>query len=169
MSSFCLFQDLSCMGIDIDYADRYMEQCYPQSAAWIGDMPEQSLLTTIMGGYCPIFKVPKVGRKNLSEIWVQRYVSSSRKGERVNIMPLANDKFLVINIPLQADRTLTTDKPLNKSDTDCSCEEHYEGLYMERLWPGLDQYRIVALDVLHKLNLGLFKSYLIPWTMQHLK
>jgi hypothetical protein len=40
---------------------------------------------------------------------------------------------------------------------------------MELLWPGFDRNQRVAPDVLHQLNHGLFKSYLIGWTMQLLK
>ncbi len=77
-------------------------------------------------------------------------------------MPLTIDKSLEINIPQHADKTFTTDKLLDESDADNSCEEHQEEPFMELVWPGFDRYQIVAPDVLHQLNLSLFKSYLIP-------
>ncbi len=58
-SIFNLIKDLHALGTDVDCADGYVRHCYPRLAAWIGDTPEQSLLTSVIGGFCPVCKVPK--------------------------------------------------------------------------------------------------------------
>ncbi len=66
---------------------------------------------------------------------------------------------------------MTNDKarPNNKSSEDDYVQEHLKVPFTECLWPGFNQYQIVAPDLLHQLHLGLFKHYLIPWTMELLK
>jgi hypothetical protein len=117
-----------------------VRRCYPRLAAWIGDTPEESLLTSVIGGFCPVCKVLKDCLEKQSSEWERRTVANSKK------------------------RALTNDeaRPNNKSSKDDSVQEHSEVPLTERLWPGFNRYQIVVPDLLHQLHLGLFKHYLIP-------
>ncbi len=146
-SIFAPLKDAYAIGIDIDCADGFVRHCYPRLAAWIGNTPEQSLLTTVVGGFCPICTVPKESLCNQSRTWARRAVANSRK------------------------RQLNSDAPRASNQTTIAShqQEHPEVPFVERLWPGFDRYRIVAPDMLHQLHLSLFKHYLIPWIMELLK
>jgi hypothetical protein len=62
----------SASGLNIDCADGFVRQCYPQLTAWIGDTPEQSLMTNVIGGFCPVCVVPKESLKDQSTKWPLR-------------------------------------------------------------------------------------------------
>jgi hypothetical protein len=40
--------------LDMDCADGFVRFCFPKLAAWMADTPKQSLLTSIIGGFCPV-------------------------------------------------------------------------------------------------------------------
>jgi hypothetical protein len=48
-------------------------------------------------------------------------------------------------------------------------QAHAQVTFMECLWPQLNPYQVVAPNTLHQLQLGLFRHYLIPSTMELLK
>jgi hypothetical protein len=140
-------KDLYTLGTDIDCADGYVQRYYPRLAAWIGDTPELSLFTSVIGGFCSVCKVPKDCLENQSSKWERRTIANSRKRA-------------LSHVEVQSS---------NNSSEDDSVQEHQQVPFTERLWPGFDRYRIVAPDLLHQLHLGLFKHYLIPWTLELLK
>jgi hypothetical protein len=47
------------LGVDLDCADSLIQYCFPRLAAWMADTPEQSLLTSVIGGFCLLCVVPK--------------------------------------------------------------------------------------------------------------
>jgi hypothetical protein len=132
-------------GIDIDCADSFVRLCYPRLAVWIGDTPEQNLLTSVVGGFCPVCTVPKESLGNQSKLWPRR--SALRE-------PAFNQDQKMLEAQQQ---------------TQSLSQEHSEVLFVERLWPGFDRYRIVAPDIFHQLHLSLFKHYILPWTLELLK
>jgi hypothetical protein len=56
-----------------------------------------------------------------------------------------------------------------ESSAELPKQEHPQVTFMECLWPELNPYQVVAPDTLHQLQLGLFKHYPDPWTMELLK
>ena len=50
--------DINRPGYQWDCADGFHRRCYPIIAAWIGDNPEITTLTQIIGGACPVCEVP---------------------------------------------------------------------------------------------------------------
>jgi hypothetical protein len=53
-------------GLNIDRVNGFVCQCNPRLMALVGDTPEQSLLTSFIGGSCPVYVVPKESLKNQS-------------------------------------------------------------------------------------------------------
>ncbi len=60
-------------------------------------------------------------------------------------------------------------KEEEESSTELPKQEHPQVTFMECLWPELNLYQVMAPDTLHQLQLGLFKHYLIPRTMELLR
>jgi hypothetical protein len=77
-------KDLYSLGMDLDCADKYVQRCYPRLTAWIRDTPEQSLLTSVISGFCPVCKVPKDCLEKQSSEWECRTVVNSRKRALTN-------------------------------------------------------------------------------------
>ena len=46
-------------GLKWNCADGFQRQCYPLLAAWVGDYPEQVMITQVSYGSCPMCKIPK--------------------------------------------------------------------------------------------------------------
>jgi hypothetical protein len=78
-SIFNPIKDLYVLETDVNCANGYVQHCYPRLAAWIGDTPEQSLLTSVIGRFCPVCKVPKDCPKKQSSEWERRIVANLRK------------------------------------------------------------------------------------------
>ncbi len=91
-SIFNPIKDLYALGTDVDYADGYVRRCYSQLAAWIGDTPEQSLLTSVIGGFCPVCRVSKDCLEKQSSEWERRTVAISRKRVLTNDEARPNNK-----------------------------------------------------------------------------
>ncbi len=56
---FELLKSVFSTGIDLDCANGLVRHCFLRLAAWMADTLEQSLMTCIVGGYCPICTAPK--------------------------------------------------------------------------------------------------------------
>jgi hypothetical protein len=63
----------------MDCADGYVEFCFPRLAAWMADTTEQSLLTSVIGGFCPVCAEPKENLGKELEVWPRREPRKSRK------------------------------------------------------------------------------------------
>jgi hypothetical protein len=50
--------------------DGYDYHYYPRLAARISDTPEHGLLTSVIGGFCPVRVVPKENLHNQSTKWL---------------------------------------------------------------------------------------------------
>lgn len=126
-------------GYQWDCADGFRRSCYPILAAWIGDYPEITTLTQIIGGACPICEIPKgpvMGHDKPTRKFKPRSVEEyqERLGDvdelkQVYLQPIAN---------------LIWDYPL------CNV------------------YRLWQPDTLHQLYLGIVKD-LFEWVTDYMK
>jgi hypothetical protein len=135
-------------GLDMDCADGFVRFWFPRLAAWMADTPEQSLLTSVIGGFCPACTVPKDNMGEQVEEWPSR-VPNNRKKRKESSVEKWNEK--------------------KESSLEPPKQQHPQVTFMECLWPELNPYQVVAPDTLHQLQLGLFKHHLIPWTMELLR
>jgi hypothetical protein len=141
-------KDVFAKGLDLDCADGFVRYCFPRLAAWMADTLEQSLLTRIIGGFCPVCTVPNDCLGEQAKEWSLRMPRNKRKRKNSSV-----------NEPEEQD------SPPEESVK----QEHAQVTFVECLWPELDPYKVVAPDTLHQLQLGLFKHYLIPWTVELLR
>ena len=127
-------------GYQWDCADGFLRRCYPILAAWIGDYPEISTLTQIIGGACPVCEIPKgiaMGHDKQSRKFKPRCVAEYQgrlddcadELKQVHLQPMSN---------------LFWDYPL------------------------CDVYRLWQPDTLHQLYLGIVKD-LFQWVTGYMK
>jgi len=51
--------DITGPGLNWECADGFQRQCYPLSAAWVGDHPELVMIAQVSYGSCPMCEIPK--------------------------------------------------------------------------------------------------------------
>jgi hypothetical protein len=107
----------------------------------MADRPEQSLLTSVIGEFCPVCTVPKSSLGDQENEWPTRVPKNKMKTKNNDIDETEEE---------------------NSTSNDSVKQEHPQTTFMECLWPELNPYRVVAPDTLHQLEPGLFKHYLIP-------
>jgi hypothetical protein len=46
-------------GLDLDCANGFVRLCFPRLVAWMADTSKLSLVTSVIGGFCPVCTMPK--------------------------------------------------------------------------------------------------------------
>jgi hypothetical protein len=123
-------EDVLAKGLDLNYADSFVRYCFPRLAAWMADTPEQSLLTSIVGGFSPVCIVSKDCLGEQGNEWLLRVPNNRSKGKNSSVNEAEEQ-----------------DSPSEESVK----QEHAQVTLMECLWAELDPYEVVAPDTLHQL------------------
>jgi hypothetical protein len=133
--------DITGPGLKWDCADGFRQQCCPLLAAWVGDYPEQVMVTEVSYGSYPMCEIPKVTPMG-----------------HYTFRPLDNSRDQHIYLELLAD---------NSIDALHSVGVHP---IRNQFWqyPLCNAYRLWQPDELHQLLLGLVKD-LLHWLLKYLK
>ncbi len=71
-------------GLDLDCINSFIMFCFLRLTAWMADTPEQSLLTSLIGGFCPVCTAPKDCMGKQIETWAVRESSDRRKRKNLS-------------------------------------------------------------------------------------
>jgi hypothetical protein len=71
-SVFQPLQDVLAQGLDPDCAEGFVRRCFQRLAAWMVDTLEQSLLTSVIRGLCPVCTLPESTLGDQGKQWPTR-------------------------------------------------------------------------------------------------
>ncbi len=87
-SVFEPLREVYSISLEFYYADKFVKFCFPWLAAWMADKFEQSLLTSIIGGFCLVCTMQKdcLGQQAKKwHSWVQRTKNKKKKSTTIRL------------------------------------------------------------------------------------
>jgi hypothetical protein len=132
-------------GTDMTCADGWVRRVFPILACYVGDAPEQSLVTCTRSNRCP-----------------KCLVGKDERGQR-----LLGDAYIRYRQPRRTIKILRANEGLQRKTKTFKCEglQGVQCPFWEKL-PHCDIFQAITPDILHQLHQGIIGEHLIPWLIE---